>query len=81
MDLVFRGLTFRPFFDIHVVARSIVVWRVTANSLMSFPLRNRVVSSANRTVVEPVSTDGRSLMKTEKREGPSIEPWGTPEEG
>ena len=48
---------------------------------MSLPLRNRVVSSANRTVVEPVSTDGRSLMKIEKREGPSIEPWGTPEEG
>ena len=24
MDLVFRGLTFRPFFDIHMVARSII---------------------------------------------------------
>ena len=40
-----------------------------------------VVSSANITVESGGRTDGRSLMKAEKRVGPSIEPCGTPEQG
>ena len=40
-----------------------------------------VVSSANKTVESGGRIEGRSLMKAEKRVGPSTEPWGTPEEG
>ena len=36
------------------------------------------VSSAKRTTESAGRTDGRSLIKAEKREGPSTEPWGTP---
>ena len=39
-----------------------------------------VVSSANRTVESGGMIKGRSLMKAEKRVGPSTEPWGTREE-
>ena len=40
-----------------------------------------VVSSANKTVESRGRIEGRSLMNAEKREGPSTEPCGTPEEG
>ena len=40
-----------------------------------------VVSSANSTVESGGRAEGRSFMKVEKRVGPSIEPWGTPELG
>ena len=39
------------------------------------------MSSAKRTVESGGKTEGRSLMKVEKREGSSTEPWGTPEVG
>ena len=40
-----------------------------------------MVSSAKRTVESGKSEEGRSLMKAEKRVGPRMEPWGTPEVG
>ena len=40
-----------------------------------------VASSAKSTVESGGRTEGRSLMKAEKKVGPSIEPCGTPEHG
>ena len=38
----------------------------------------KVVSSAYIAQVEDFTESGRSFMKRENREGPSIDPWGTP---
>ena len=40
-----------------------------------------MVSSAKRTVESGKSEEGRSLKKAEKRVGPRMDPWGTPEVG
>jgi hypothetical protein len=48
--------------------------------LGSLPTRKMVVSSAKSAVESGVRSFGRSMMKTDKRVGPSIEPWGTPDE-
>ena len=40
-----------------------------------------MVLSANSTVESGGRTEGRSLMKAEKRVGPSIKPCGAPEHG
>ena len=39
------------------------------------------VSSAKITMESEGKTEDKSLIKAKKREGPSIEPWGTPEVG
>ena len=44
-------------------------------------IMNILVSSAKRTVESGGRMEGRSLMKAEKRVGPSIEPCRTPDEG
>ena len=38
----------------------------------------KVVSSAYIVQVEDFTESGRSFMKSENREGPRIDPWGTP---
>ena len=70
MELVFRGfkLRLRQFCSVLVLFE------------ISWPETNIVMSSANRTVVESVMVSGKSLMKAEKREGPRMYPWGTPED-
>ena len=71
IHFVLLALSFRPFVIIQEFARSREVWRESDRSCRSLP-----VSSANRTVEPGGRRLGRSLMKAEKRVGPSMDILG-----
>ena len=58
-----------------MVARSLFMLLVASTS--SLKSINRVVSSANRCILVPMSL-GISLINTRNKRGPRTEPWGTP---
>ena len=80
IELVFRGFNLRPLDFIQRFTRLRQFCRVLVIFEISWPAMNIVVSSANGTVVESVMVLGKSLMKAEKREGPRMDLWGTPED-
>ena len=81
MHLVFKVFSFRPFLSSHRFAKSRVSCKVELGEGRLLLMMKMVVSSAKSTVESGGRTEGRSLMKAEKRLGPSIEPCGTPEHG
>ena len=81
MHLVFKVFSFRPFLSSHKFAKPRVSCKVDFREGRFLLMMKMVVSSAKSTVESGVRTEGRSLIKAEKRVGPSIEPCGTPEHG
>ena len=70
-----------PFFAIHQLAKFRQIWREELREGRLLLMMEIAVSSAKRTAESGGKPEGRSLMKAEKREGPSTELWGTPEVG